>query len=204
VNDKEKDSLGASPLDISDDDVLEAMKSINGHLDITPGDFKETYRVAFRHAMKRLAFSRRAKDIMVRSVVSISTQSPIAEAAEKMAINGISGLPVIDIQEKVTGVISEKDFLFHMGSKHARSFMEVITQCLQNKGCLAISIRERFVEEIMTSPAITVNGGATVAEMAGIFKKAKINRLPVIDTDGRLIGLVTRTDILNSTGVRAS
>lgn len=49
--------LDACPMDISDDDILKAMKDISGYLDITPGDFKEIYLFAYRHAVERLTHS---------------------------------------------------------------------------------------------------------------------------------------------------
>ena len=60
-----------SPFNISDDDVLKAMKDINGYLDITPGDFKELYRLAFTRAVKRLTNLFKARDVMTKKVFFI-------------------------------------------------------------------------------------------------------------------------------------
>ncbi len=196
------DFSGSCHLDISDDDVLDAMKSISGYLDITPGDFKEIYRVALKHAAKRLTSSIKARDIMTRAVVYVSKQSSLIEVAETMAKNGISGLPVVDADGSVVGVISEKDFLFHMGSAHAGSFMEVVAHCLQNKGCVAITVRNKFAGDIMTAPAVTVRGDAAVTEISGIFREKSINRVPVVDSNGRVEGIVTRADIVGSSCVK--
>ncbi len=189
--------------DISDEDVLDAMKSISGYLDITPGDFKEIYRVAFRHAVERLAHSIKAKDIMTRDVVYASTNSSLIEVADKMEKNGVSGLPVVDTDKKVVGVISEKDFLFHMGGKHGRSFMEVVAYCLHNNDCVAKTVRKKSAEDAMTTPAVTVSEDTAVSEIIGILKEKNINRVPVIDPVGRIVGIVTRTDILGASCVQA-
>jgi CBS domain-containing protein len=198
------DFPGLCPLDISDEDVLDAMKSISGYLDITPGDFKEIYRVAFKHAVVRLMSSTKAKDIMTRDVVYVSRQSPLIEAVDKMAKNDISGLPVVDTDGKVVGVISEKDIISHMGSKDARSFMEVVAHCLQNKGCVAITVREKSAEDIMTTPAITVSEDTTVTKIAGILREKSINRVPVANFDGRIVGIVSRMDIVGASCGRTS
>ena len=190
---------GSDPPDISDDDVFEAMKSIGGFLDITPGDFKQVYRVAFRHAIERLRSSTMAKDIMIRNVIYVSKRSSLIEVAEKMAKNGISGLPVVDNDEKILGMISEKDILFLMGSKDVRSFMDLITQCFQQNGCVAIAISEKSAEDIMTTPVITVSEDTPVSEIADILRVNNINRVPVIDSKSRIAGIVTRTDIVGST-----
>ena len=190
--------LGTSPMDISDDDILKAMKEISGNLDITPGDFKEIYRFAYRHALDRMTHSVTAGEVMTTDVVFVKKDDTLETAAEIMAHHGIAGVPVVENGEKVVGVISEKDFLFHMGGKDARSFMEVVTQCLRDKGCVAITLRQQRAEDIMTSPAITVREDTPLSEIANIFTKKEINRVPVTHDGGKLLGIVAREDIVKS------
>ena len=190
--------LGTCPMDISDDDILKAMKDISGYLDITPGDFKEIYRFAYRHAVDRLTHSVTAGEVMTTDVVFVKKNDPLETAAEIMALHDIAGVPVVENGEKVVGVISEKDFLFHMGGKDARSFMEVVAQCLRNKGCVAITMRQEKAEDIMTSPAITVREDTPVSEIANIFTEKEINRVPVTDDGGKLLGIIAREDIVKS------
>src|SRR4030067_435205 len=103
-------------IDISEEDIYEAMKEIRGYLDITPGDFKEIYKLTYRHAFNRLARSIKARDIMTKDVSFVTRATPLKEVAKLMAREKISGVPVIDADKKVLGVISEKDFLAHMGT----------------------------------------------------------------------------------------
>ena len=190
--------LDTSPMDISDDDILKAMKEISGYLDITPGDFKEIYRFAYQHAVDRLIHSVTAGEVMTTDVVFVKRDDPLETVARIMARHGIAGVPVVENGEKVVGVISEKDFLFHMGGKDAKSFMEVVAQCLRNKGCVAITMRRQKAEDIMTSPAITVREDTPVSEIATIFTEKEINRVPVTDDGGKLLGIVAREDIVKS------
>jgi len=192
------------PIDISDDDVLEAMKTISGFLDITPGDFREIYIFAYQQAVERLNRSVKAKHIMTPTVVSVPEEASLMEAAELMAAHNISGLPVVDMKQNVVGVISEKDFLYEMGEMKKQSFMGVIVQCLKNKGCTAISLRNQKVRDIMASPPITVQDQTSVFEIANLFEEKKINRVPVISEDSKLTGIVTRSDIVQSYCVRSS
>jgi CBS-domain-containing membrane protein len=183
-------------IDISDNDIFEAMKDIPGYLDITPGDIKELYSYAYRHAINRLAGSIRADDIMTRQVVSVQRQTPLTDVALLMAEKGVSGVPVIDKDRKVAGVISEKDFLSRMGAKDTRSFMSVVSECLKGKGCVALSIRARKAEDIMSSPAVTVHKDTTLIQIKEIFTKKRINRVAVVDKNGFLIGIISREDIV--------
>ena len=192
----EKERTFPLKTDISDEDIIEAMKDISGYLDITPGDFKEVYQTAYRHAMSRISSSVKAKNIMTTKVFSVKRATPVAAIAELMANNIISGVPVIEENGKVTGIISERDFLSGMGVKGAKTMMGIIADCLKNKGCMAISIGAQKAEDIMTSPAITVFENTTISEIAGIFGEKNINRVPVTDSAGNLIGIVSRADLL--------
>ncbi len=196
----EKDISGK--IDISDKDIFEAMKDIPGYLDITPGDFKELYKFAYHHALSRITRSVKARDIMTRDVISVDIDVSLKRVAELMAGNAISGIPVVNKDKKVVGVISEKDFLSRMGAKSSKSFMGVVAECLKGKGCVAVSIREQSARDIMTSPAITVSEETGVNEIAGMFTGKNINRVPVVSLEGVLTGIVSRADIVRASFTR--
>ena len=191
-------SISQCPSDISETDVLEAMKAINGFIDITPEDFKEIYRFAFQKAVERLNKSVIARDIMTPTVISVKKDTSLLSAAELMAAHNISGLPVVDASNFVVGVISEKDFLYEMGDLEKQSFMGVVVQCLKNKGCTAVSLRSQTVTDIMSTPPVTVFEDTTVLEIAAIFEKKNINRVPVVDRTSELKGIIARSDIIQS------
>lgn len=186
------------PVDISEQDVLNAMKAMRGYIDITPADFKEVYRAAYRLATQRIVNTLTAADVMSASVHSIGLQMDLIETADLLAEKGISGAPVVDAEGKIVGVVSEKDFLVQMGAGKTRSFMHVIATCLKNKGCVATPMRNRVVQDIMTAPAITATADMSVAKISTLFAEKNINRLPIIDSDGRPVGIVTRSDLVHS------
>ncbi len=185
-------------IDISDDDVSTAMKEVGGYLDITFGDFKELYHVACSHALKRLMHSVKAKDIMTKKVVSVNKQTSSKEIAEVMARHSVSGIPVIDDDHHVVGIISENDYLSRMGKKDIQSFMSIVALCLQDKGCLAVPIRNQNAGDIMTSPVITASEDTPVFEIVNLFAEKKINRVPIISQEKKLVGIVSREDALQT------
>jgi len=184
-------------LPISDQDIYEAMKEIPGYLDITPGDFKELYKLVYRHTLQRICASVKAADLMTGTVVTVRPDTPLHEAAETMAFKKVSGVPVVDTDNNVVGVLSEKDFLSRMGPGGPKTFMEVVARCLVAKGCPALAIREKIVADIMTSPAVTVGQQTTLMEITTLLKGKKINRVPVIDPQGVLVGIISREDIVH-------
>lgn len=179
-----------------EEDVVEAMREIPGYLDITPSDFQELYKHACRHAVKRIMQAVKARDIMTREVLTVGPDLPAAEVARAMASKGVSGVPVVDAGGEVLGVISEKDFFRLMGASQFPHFMAVVARCLTEKGCIAFPLREKKAKEIMSSPAVAVQEETPAVEIARIFTQKKINRVPVLDKDGRILGIVSRADIL--------
>ena len=194
---KEKKDLPIN-IEISDDDIYEAMKAIPGYLDITPADLKEIYKFAYRHAWERIAQSVKAHDIMTRQVLSVKKDASLKEIAELMAEKSVSGVPVIEEDGKVAGIISEKDFLLHMGARDKTHFMAFVAEYLQGKGCADFPVGLLEAEDIMTSPAIIVREEATVFEISNIFFQKNINRVPVTDREGKLLGIVSRADIVRA------
>jgi CBS domain-containing membrane protein len=174
------------------------MTSIQGYIDITPGDFKEIYQAAYSLAIKRLLASLKASDLMTGEVHLVNREMSLVAAAALLAEKRISGAPVVDNDGKIVGVVSEKDFLREMGFVTTPSFMQVATHCLNDKSCMISRLRNRIVGDIMSSPPVTGSPDMTIGEISQLFISRKINRLPVISAAGRPIGIVTRTDMAHS------
>jgi CBS domain-containing membrane protein len=183
---------------ISDEDIHAAMKEIPGYLDITTSDFRELYSHSYRHALDRLINSVKAGDIMTRNVVTVKPATPLQEVADRMAAACVSGIPVVERDEKVQGIISERDFLQHMGAEKGL-FMSVVAACLLGQGCAALGIRKGVAKDIMSAPVITVSEFASVAEAAALMTRHGVNRLPVLDEQGKkLLGILTRGDLVRN------
>ncbi len=200
MNDKEV--TACMPVEISDDDVYEAMKEIPGYIDITTSDFKEVYLKAYQQAIYRLTRKVKAGEIMTSDVVSVLEETPLTEVAKMMASRGIAGVPVLDSYGRPIGVISEKDFLSVMGGGGPKTFMDVIYTCLACEDCLARAVQGKRAIDIMTSPAVTVSLQTTAGEVAAIMVGKKINRLPVVDSAGHLVGIISRADVVRAQIVR--
>ncbi len=195
---KEQPAEEWSPPEISDEDVIEAMKGIPGYIDITPGDFKEIYQAAYTLAIKRLFDTLTAAKIMTQAVLFIDQGMDLVQAAALLAEKQISGAPVVDRDGRIVGVVSEKDFLKEMGVGAKPSFMQIANHCLNNQGCMIGRLHNKTVGDIMTRPPITGSPEMTIGTIAVLFADRQINRLPIVDKDGRPVGIVTRTDLAHS------
>ncbi len=197
----EEERMGGKPvagIELKEEDILAAMEQIPGYLDITPRDFKEIYALAFRHAWERLSREMTVAEIMSREVVAVMSHTHLAEVAEAMGKQGVSGVPVLDEHRKVVGVVSEKDFLRIMGVKESQNFMTLLAACLRTKGCVALPIKKQIAADLMCAPAVTVTPETPVGELAQIFASRGINRAPVLDAAGNLVGIVSRGDLVRA------
>jgi CBS domain-containing protein len=138
-------------------------------------------------------------DVMTRTVVAVTPETPLKNVAALMVEKGISGVPVVDAGGAVVGVVSEADFVIKErgveGVRH-RLLARVFGESKQTKRELA-KIEATTAGEAMTSPAVTVDAADALKWAAEIMASRKINRLPVVK-DGRLVGIVTRADVVRA------
>ncbi len=193
---KDENANACIPVEITEEDIVEAMKSISGYLDITTGDFKAVYQAAFNHAAQRLTEDVKVSDVMTSNVVTAESHTPLKEIAQLMSQMHVSGVPIVTEDRRVAGIVSEKDFLFYMAGVKKQTFMDVVATCLAGKQCLAVPIKAKMAGDIMTSPAIVVSEKESIFDAANLMSEKKINRLPVVDQEHRLAGIISRGDIL--------
>jgi CBS domain-containing membrane protein len=187
-----------SPPDISEQDIIEAMKTLQGYVDITPGDFKHIYQIAYTMVINRLLNTMTAADLMTKTVLFVEQTMSLVQAASILAENQVSGAPVVNSKKKIVGIVSEKDFLEEMGFGSNPSFMQIATHCLHDKSCMIGNLRGRTVADIMTKPPIVGAPEMTVGDISTTLTKQKINRLPIIGKDGLIVGIVTRTNLAHA------
>jgi CBS domain-containing protein len=182
----------------SDDDLRAALKEMKAYMDVTEDDLKKIYEIALRHARERIVSRILVKDIMMTTVVSIKRNADLHEAARILSENRISGMPVVDDNNRVIGVISEADILMLAGMKREHTFKDILRNILGEP--LPARSGGNKVEDVMSFPPITSKADDEVMEVAKIFDERRIKRLPVVDNDGRLLGIVSRADIVRAIG----
>ncbi|MFO8031863.1 MAG: CBS domain-containing protein [Desulfohalobiaceae bacterium] len=184
---------------LTEQDLIKAMQEISGYLDITPGDLQEVYVLAYAQAKKRI-LSREAREIMTWPVYASQEDQPLQEVIELLARTGVAGIPVLDSQDRVSGVISEKDLVQRMQGG-GQSFMGLLSACMQSKRCPAVKIKASLARDIMSSPPITAGPDTPLHEIFDMLAENKINRVPVVDGEGGLLGVVSRDDLLQALSV---
>ncbi len=140
-------------------------------------------------------WARRVSDVMTTSVVTVDRITPYQEIDRLLTERKISGVPVLMMGRQVAGVVSEADLLAAEDETARRARM-----------ANAIGRRWRLRKRphtsltagaLMTAPAITIGPGATIPAAARLMNTRHLRRLPVIDEDGKLVGIVSRRDLLS-------
>ncbi|HEX2822001.1 MAG TPA: CBS domain-containing protein [Streptosporangiaceae bacterium] len=135
------------------------------------------------------------KDVMTTRVIWVRQDAPFKEMVAALRQNRISAFPVLDDDGKVTGVVSEADMLTKEALDGGYDGMPgMITGLLRHKE--QEKARGATAGDLMTHPAVTVAPDDAVEEAAKLMYSRKVKRLPVVDADGHLAGIITRSDVL--------
>lgn len=189
------ESADAPEIELSDEDLLDAMQHIPGYLDITTEDFREVYHLAHHHAMDRLLGGLRAQGLMRPVAAPLPPDMMLDEAAKALVASGYKALPVADAGGRVIGMLTETDFLLRL---KADTFLELLLRMIDDSCEVSHRCHETPVREAMTAPAITVRPEAGFREIVAAFGKHAGRSMPVADADGRLRGLLLRKDFLEA------
>lgn len=137
-------------------------------------------------------------EIMTTEVVTVPPSSSLKEAAELMLEKRISGMPVVGSDREVLGIVSETDVLFKERIRKEQHGPGLIRRHLETEADTSLKLAARTVGGAMTTPPVTIGASRSVAEAATLMLEHSVNRLPVVDTEGHLVGLVTRTDLVRA------
>jgi CBS domain-containing protein len=139
----------------------------------------------------------RIEDVMTRDVVTVKPDATLKDAARELVARRISGLPVVDDEGRVLGVLSEGDLLFKQRGARERNGGVLGWLVDRRHESEDAKLEAHVVEEAMTSPAISIDAGWSLTAAAERMLANGVNRLPVIRGE-RLVGIVTRADIVRA------
>jgi CBS domain-containing protein len=134
------------------------------------------------------------RDVMTTEVVAVEPSTPFKEIAARLARHRISAVPVLDAGRRVLGVVTEADLLLKQEHPDPEAKVPPIwsrRRRRERKKAAAV-----VAGKLMTAPATTVSPTATLAEAARRLHDAGVQRLPVVDETDRLVGIVSRADLL--------
>jgi CBS domain-containing protein len=139
-------------------------------------------------------------DIMTTPVIAVKANTLITKVANLMIRNNLTGLPVINDQNQLVGIITEHDFLTREEHIHIPSYLSFLMELGQNRQSPIKNeikkIQTLTAGDLMTKKVITLKPDDHIVKAAKILTEKKINPLPVVDNGGYLVGIVSRSDIV--------
>lgn len=168
---------------ISRTDVLQAMAHVAPH-------------VIVRHAP---GGSRTVEDVMQRDVRAVAPTAPLAEVVELLAEAKQRRVVVVDEHNRVIGMITDGDLLRRSSARETSGVIRRLLERLRGADVEVnrfLVFSERMAADVMTSPVVTIGAAAPPIDALRLMLLHHVKRLPVLDADGRLVGLIGRTGIL--------
>lgn len=183
---------------LSDDDLRAALVEMKTYVDVTEEDLKKIYEIALRHARRQKMAHIPVREAMTRHVITISPDADLHEAAQILSEHKISGMPVVDKSNRVVGVISQADILVLAGMQKEHTFKDILRKVLGEP--MPAKKAGDTVKDVMSFPPITSKADDELGEVSQILDERRIKRLPVVDDEGKLIGIIARADIIRLIG----
>jgi CBS domain-containing protein len=136
------------------------------------------------------------EEVMTREVVTLYPEMFVAEAWQKMLDTLLKALPVVDQEGHVVGMLTDEDLLERAGLQQRLSVAEKLDTGTIKAEIARLGESQLTVADVMSKPAIIVRAKDSLGLAAARMAKAGIKRLPVVDEEGRLVGVLSRVDIL--------
>lgn len=145
----------------------------------------------------------KVRDIMRTEVVTVTPDTTVRDLAEILAKHQVSGVPVVDSDGTVAGMVSQADVILQDADLHFPYYINFLDSVIYLPGSIH-NFEERFrkifavkVSDIMKTDVVSISPDASVHEAASLMADKKVNRLPVVESL-KLVGIVTRGDIVQA------
>ena len=143
-----------------------------------------------------------AKDIMTKKVITVLPELPVDKLAGILWQNKVSGVPVVDENENLMGVVTESDLIDQTKKVHIPTVVTILDAMifLEKPSKIDKEIKKMtgtIVKDICTPDPVTVEEGTTIDEIASIMADKHFHTLPVVK-DGRVVGVVGKSDIIRT------
>ncbi len=144
-----------------------------------------------------------ARDVMTRNVVTVEPDTPVTEIARLLLEKRISGVPVVESDGRLVGIVSEGDLMRRVEDSPARrgAWWLAMLGIPEERAIEYVRTRGRRARDVMTRHVITVTPDTPIGRVAQLLEEEHIKRVPVVE-DGRLVGIISRADLLRAIASR--
>jgi CBS domain-containing protein len=142
-------------------------------------------------------------DVMTSNPITVKRETDLKDAIALLANNKISGLPVVDDENHLIGILSETDLMWQESGVEPPPYIMILDSIiyLQNPSRYEKQIHKALgqtVGDVMSEKPMTITGDKTIKQAAHILHHKDVRRLPVVDDEGKVIGILTQGDIIRA------
>jgi CBS-domain-containing membrane protein len=138
------------------------------------------------------------REVMTRDVAALKPETPIADVMDLLIGQLFKAMPVIDRERRVIGIITDGDLMARGGAPQRTSVAERLDTEMLAAQLAEIRRVGKTAQEVMTSPVITVREDTSLAHAVSLMTERNLKRLPVVDAQDRLVGILSRVDVLRT------
>lgn len=142
-----------------------------------------------------------ASDVMTREVFTVKVSTSLEELGRAFSEKRVSGFPVVDDDGNLVGVVTESDLIHQNQRLHIPTVVAIFDAVIVLGGSKRLEeeigrLTATTVQEIMTPNPLTVEESASVAEIAALMAERSVHTIPVLGTDGKLVGVLGKVDVI--------
>jgi CBS-domain-containing membrane protein/PII-like signaling protein len=137
-------------------------------------------------------------DVMTRTVARVHTSTPIAEIVSLLIDRALRALPVVSVDGQVVGIVTDGDLLTRGATELSVDLQRELPLAERAAHVAQLESHPQNAADVMTPDPITLSGATGLAQAAAVMAEHNVKRLPVVDSHGVLIGMVSRYDLLKT------
>lgn len=142
------------------------------------------------------------KDLMTKTVITIKPEDTVNQVADILSEHHFTGVPVVDENGVLVGTVSERDFIASDSKIYLPTYIKLLTELdfvkndERNLSPAVKNIINATAKDIMNDQPVTIDENSDIETLAEMFGQKRVNPIPVVDKDNKLLGIVSRSDLI--------
>lgn len=185
------------PAKFKESDIQAALQKMDSYVDVSHEDLVRIYALASINYSKRRMGDVRCRDIMQANPFTLRYDDELEIAWQTLRAEKLKAAPIVDAFNRPLGIVTITDFVNHASGHSGQSFQEKLKNFLKRSPGHT-SDKTEVVGQIMSSSLIVAKPDQHIMDLVSVFTEQGFHHLPIIDENGKIIGMVTRSDVMRS------
>jgi CBS domain-containing membrane protein len=180
------------------DDLKHALREMDSYIDVSESDLARIYALAAMHANKRRIGEVSCRDIMSADPICLHFDTELEAAWQTLRQSNIKGAPVVDRFGRLLGMVTVNDLMRHATDYKADGSMQQRLRAFLKRTPGHTATKAEVAGQIMSRPAISCRDNQHIIDVIPAFTEKGIHHLPVLNETGKVVGMLTRSDVMRA------